>query len=478
MAEFDLVVRNGTVATAADTVRADIGVIDGRVVVLGRDLPVGTREVDAGGLLVLPGGVDTHVHVEQNGSPKGAETFASASLSAAFGGTTTMITHARQGPGESLRQCVEDYALRARASVIDYAFHLLVTDVTPTLLDDDLPALVAAGHTSVKVFMATRSNALSDPDLLALMARCRDAGALIVVHAENHAAMEFLTETLQRAGHTALPYNVLAKPAAIEREAIHRILTYAELLGMPVHVFHVTSADAATEIERAQQRGVAASGETCPQYLVFTEDDLRGNGEHAANLIFGPPPRTSHDRDLLWSYLKRGVIDVISSDHSPHPLAGPGGKLAGAREGGFPTTPHGIPGLETRMPLLFSTGVATGKLTLNNFVALTATNPAKRFGLYPAKGTIAVGSDADIVVWDPDHARIIRNDQLHHQVDYTPYEGFEVRGWPRTVISRGEVIIEGGMPGARANRGKWLRREAQPAATPLAEFLTNGAELA
>ncbi len=466
MTEFDLTIRNGWVVTAAEMMRADIGVVGERIAALAASLPPGRRDIDAAGLPVLPGGVDTHVHVEQLGSPKGGETFATASLSAAFGGTTTMVTHARQERGTSLRQCLDDYALRARASVIDYAFHLLVTDVTPELLERDLPELVAEGHISVKVFMATRANALDDAALLRLMATCRDAGALVVVHAENMAAINALTEVLEHSGRTGLAYNHLAKPAAVEREAIHRILTYAELLGTRVHVFHVTSAEALDEVTRARRRGVAASAETCPQYLVFTEDDLAAQPDEAstARLIFGPPPRTARDQEALWSALADGRIEIVSSDHSPHPLGGPEGKLAGALKGGFPTAPHGIPGLETRMPLLFSTGVATGRLSFSRFVELTATAPAKRFGLYPRKGTLAVGSDADIVVWTPERQVTIANAALHHGVDYTPYEGRGVRGWPHVVVSRGEVILEDGVATAAPSRGRLVPRTPAAAA--------------
>lgn len=468
MTEFDLTIRNGLMVTAAETMRADIGVVGERIVALAETLPPGRRDIDAAGLPVLPGGVDTHVHVEQLGSPQGDETFATASLSALHGGTTTIITHARQAPGSSLLQCVEDYAVQARASVADYAFHLLVTEVTDDLLEHELPALVAAGHSSVKVFMATRANALDDKALLRLMAKCRDLGVLVLVHAENMAAMDYLTEILVAEGQTELECNHLAKPAAIEREAIHRILTYAELLGAHVHVFHVTSAEAVEEIARAQARGVVASGETCPQYLVFTDDDLRAkhNQESLAKLIFGPPPRRAADQEALWSALATGTIDVVSSDHSPHPLGGADGKIAGARKGGFPTTPNGIPGLETRLSLLFSTGVATGRLSYSQFVALTATKPARRFGLYPRKGTLAIGSDADILVWDPDRVFTVANAALHHGVDYTPYEGFKLRGQPSVVISRGEVLIENGAARVAPSRGRFLVRSPAPSAIP------------
>jgi dihydropyrimidinase len=469
MAEFDLVIRNGAVVTASETVRCDVGVREGIVRALGSDLPRGMREIDARQLLVLPGGVDSHAHVEQRGSPTvdNGETFASASLAAAFGGTTTMITHARQEKGGSLVESVADYAKRAKGSVIDYAFHLLVTDVTDNLLSSELPALAEEGHSSIKFFMATGGNVLNDDGILALLNVARSLGMQLAVHAENHAAIAWLTHTLTRLGHTEIAFNSVAKPIAVEREAVHRVLTYAEIVGVPIHVFHVTSAESGLEIERAQARGVQASGETCPQYLLLTEQNLNQPLEEAAKFVFGPPPRTLADQDALWSHLRCGTLDVISSDHSPHPYFGPQGKLAGAQKGGFATTPHGIPGIETRMMLAYSAGVATGRIDINRFVALTATNPAKRFGLYPQKGSIVIGGDADFVLWDCNRVTTLRNSELHHKVEYTPFEGMSVRGWPSIVVSRGDVIVENGVAAIQSARGRWLpRKRLSPSAMP------------
>jgi dihydropyrimidinase len=301
---------------------------------------------------------------------------------------------------------------------------------------------------------------IDDGSILALLARARDLGAQPVVHAENNAAIEWLTGELRRSGRTALRFNGVAKPVAAEREAIHRILTYAELVGVAVHVFHVTSAQAVEEIERAQRRGVHATGETCPQYLYFTEADLDRPLEEAAKFIFGPPPRTAADQEALWAAIRRGTIDVISSDHAPYPYSGPAGKIAGARHGGFANTPHGIPGLETFMTLAYSAGVAGGRIDINEFVALTATNPAKRFGLHPQKGSISVGADADLVLWDPDRIRTIRNADLHHLVEYSPYEGLSVRGAPRATVSRGEIIVRDGRAAAQPGRGRLIARKA------------------
>lgn len=460
MSAFDLVIRNGTLVTAEETRRCDVGIREGRVAELGAGLAAGAREIDAAGRLVLPGGVDSHVHVEQRGSPDvpNTDSFESATLSAAFGGTTTIVTHARQEKGGTLAESLADYTERARRSLIDHAFHLFVTEVDDILLDRDLPAALAEGHTSIKLFMAGAANMLDDVSILRLLARARDLGMQPIVHAENHIAIEWLTEGLKRAGRTEARFNPLAKPPAVEREAVHRILTYAEIVGVPMHVFHVTCAEAIEEIERAQRRGVRATGETCPQYLYLTASDLDRPPEDAARFIFGPPPRSAADQEALWSAMTRGVIDIVSSDHSPYPYSGPHGKIEGLKRGGFAAAPHGIPGLETRMALLYSAGVAAGRIDANLFVALTATNPAKRFGLYPRKGDIAPGGDADIVLWDPEAEWVVRNADLHHRMEYTPYEGTALKGRAVTTISRGEIIVEDGVAKAAPGRGRLMRR--------------------
>lgn len=460
MAIFDLVIRNGTVVTVSDTFVCDIGVKDGQVAALSIGLAVATREIDATGMFVIPGGVDSHVHVEQRGNPDGpfTDTFLTASQSAACGGTTTIISHARQIKGESLSASVRDYESRATKSIIDYAFHMMVTDPTEAVLAEELPSLIRSGHTSIKFFMASARNFVTDEQILSLMTVARDEGAFLVVHAENEAATNWLTAQLVGKGNTHPRYNALSKPPEIEREAVHRVLTFAEIVDVPIQIFHVTCEAALIEIERAQSRGLRVYGETCPQYLLFTAQDLEGPIEESVKFIFGPPPRRKKDQRVLWNALRRGVLNVVSSDHAPFPYSGPGGKLEGVAKEGFSTTPHGIPGLETRMPILFSAGVETGLLSINEFVALTATNPAKLFDLYPRKGSIVVGGDADLVIWDPLEERTIRNDGLHHRVEYTPYENMKVRGWPRYTISRGDVIVEPDRVEG-AGRGRWLERQ-------------------
>lgn len=459
---FDLVVRNGTVATASDVYRADVGVRGGRIAAIGHDLVGAEREIDASGCFVLPGGVDSHVHVEQRGNPTGPEfeDFESATRSAACGGTTTFISFARQVKGEGIAVSVEEYEQNVRRALIDVAFHLTITDPTPTVLQQELPALIARGHRSIKLFMTTHRSRVDDDGILAVLEVARQHGAMMVVHAENYAATNWLTDRLLSEGKWGAQYNGRSKTEVVEREAVHRIISLAEIVGVPIQIFHVSSRAALEEIERAQGRGLPIFAETCPQYLLFTESDLHDSDEEAACLVFGPPPRTEADQAALWLSIARNIIGVVSSDHSPHNLRGVHGKLTAAEKGGFKATPHGIPGLETRLPILFSEGVVKGRIDLTRFVDITSTAPAKIFGLYPRKGSITIGADADLALWDPRRKMRIANGLLHHKVDYTPYEGIEVTGLPVTTVSRGEVVWTGGKFDAREGRGQLLLRSA------------------
>jgi dihydropyrimidinase len=318
---------------------------------------------------------------------------------------------------------------------------------------------------------------VDDEGILAVLEVARQHGAMVVVHAENYAATNWLTDRLLAEGKGGPQFNARSKTDVVEREAVHRIIALAEIVGVPIQIFHVSSRAALEEIERAQSRGLPVFAETCPQYLMFTESDLAGSDEQAARLVFGPPPRTAADQEALWLAIARNIVGVVSSDHSPHNLRGAYGKLDAAREGGFKATPHGIPGLETRLPILFSEGVVKGRIDITRFVDITSTAPAKIFGLYPRKGSIAIGADADLAVWDPSRKMRITNHLLHHKVDYTPYEGIEVAGMPVTTISRGQVVWANGKFDARAGGGRLLLRDAYslpsfgkagtPAAQPL-----------
>src|SRR5579872_5100124 len=462
MADFDLVVKNGTVVTAADTQHCDIGIKDGTVVALGRGLGPAAREIDARGKIVMPGAIDSHCHIEQR-SGFGvvcADDFHSATVAAAFGGTTTVIPFAAQHRGESLRQVVDAYRDAATPkAVIDYAFHLIVTDPNEQVLGQELPALIQDGFTSFKVYMTYDAMRLDDRQMLEILALARREGALVMVHAENHDIIRWLGGKLIEAGHTAPKFHAIAHDRLAERDASQRAITLAEIVGVPLLIVHVSGSEAADQIRWAQGQGLRIYGETCTQYLVLSDDGLDKEEWDGAMHVCTPPPRDKANQEAIWRGLATGVFQVVSSDHAPFRYDDPQGKLLNGKGAPFNKIPPGIPGLEVRLPILFSEGVGGGRIDLNQFVALSATNHAKIYGLYPRKGTIAVGSDADIAIWDPDKDVTISVDMLHDNMDYTPYQGMRVRGWPVVTISRGEVVVEDGKLVAEPGRGAFLRCE-------------------
>lgn len=458
--EFDLVIRGGTIATSGDIFDADIGIRDGKIVALGLDLARGQDEIDATGRLVLPGGVDAHCHFDQptlDGSVM-ADDFVSGPRSAAFGGTTTVIPFASQKKGESLRAAVDDYHRRAHdKSVIDYAFHLIVTDPTPQVLGQELPALIREGYTSFKIYTTYDDLKLNDREIIEVLALSRREGALTMVHAENSDAIAWLTEALERAGQTAPRHHADARPAIAEREATHRVISLAEIVDVAMLVVHVSGGEAMDQIAAARAKGLRVFAETCPQYILLTADDLDLDGFEGAKHICSPPPRDTASQKSVWRGLANGTFQVFSSDHAPFKFDSNTGKKLHGEGASFAHVPNGIPGVETRLPLLFSEGVGKGRISLNQFVALTATNPARLYGLYPRKGTIAIGADADLAIWNQTREVRITNDMLHHNVDYTPYEGRTVTGWPETVLSRGAVVVRDGRLMAERGHGQFLK---------------------
>jgi dihydropyrimidinase len=460
VSEFDLVIRGGTAATAVDTFRTDIGISEGQIVALARDLPPGRREIDARKLLVLPGGIDAHCHLDQPTGDESvmADDFASGTRSAACGGTTTVMPFAAQLKGQSLREAVADYHQRADGrAYLDYAFHLIVTDPTPQVLGQELPALIRDGYTSFKIYMTYDALKLSDREILEVLALARSEQALVMIHAENADCIGWLTERLERCGNIAPKFHAAARPQIVEREATHRAIALAELVDTPILIVHVSGPEAIEQIRWGRSRGLRIYAETCPQYLFLTADDLAAPGFHGAKCVCSPPPRDRASQAAVWDGLRDGLFQVFSSDHAPFRYDDPKGKKVAKAASSFACIPNGIPGLETRLPLLFSSGVGEGRIDLCQFVALTATNPAKMYGLYPRKGSIAIGADADLAIWDADREVRISNDLLHHNVDYTPYEGMRVRGWPVTTVSRGEIVWSDGEFNASAGRGQFLR---------------------
>jgi len=469
MSDFDLVIRNGTVATAADTTDCDIGIKDGVVAILGKNIGPGAQEIDASGRLVLPGGIDSHCHIEQRSSAGivCADDFYSATVSAAFGGTTTVIPFAAQHRGQSLRQVVAEYHEAALPkAVVDYAFHLIISDPSEQVMGQELPALIRDGYTSFKVYMTYDLLALDDGQMLDVLAVARREGALVMVHAENHEMIKWLTGRLLDHGLGAPRYHAVSHARLAEGEATNRAVALSQLLDVPILLVHVSAAEAIEVIRNAQTKGLKIYGETCPQYLFLTAGDLAKRGVEGAKFCCSPPPRDHAAQQAVWTGLRNGTFQVFSSDHAPYRFDA-SGKLPHGDRTTFKEIANGVPGIELRLPLLFSEGVGQGRLDLNAFVALTATNHAKVYGLYPKKGTIAVGSDADIAVWDPERETEITAGMLHDNVGYTPYEGRRLRGWPMTVLSRGRFVVKDGKLLVRRGSGQFLPCGLSEAAKPL-----------
>jgi dihydropyrimidinase len=462
MADFDLILRGGTVVTESGSRRCDVGVKGGRIEALTEDLDGSADTViDATGKLILPGGIDSHVHLSQPSGPGivMADDFETGTRSAAFGGNTTVLPFCLQQKGQSLREAVKHYHAEAEGRCYtDVSFHLIISDPTEQVLGQDLPALVKDGYTSFKVFMTYEDLKLSDLELLRVMDVARETGALVMVHAENHDAIRFLTERLEREGRTGPRHHADSRPIAVEREATHRAISLAELIDVPVMIVHVSNREAMDEIRRAKAKGLKVLAETCPQYLVLTENDLDGLNMEGAKYVCSPPPRDLPSQDACWEGIEDGTFAVFSSDHCPFRYDDEAGKLAPKGRTSFRWIPNGIPGIAARLPILFSKGVSTGRISLERFVALSSTNHARTYGLYPRKGEIAVGSDADLAIWDPEKKVTLTHDLLHDGCDYTPYEGMELTGWPVTTIVGGRVIVDNGVLVAARPEGVHVSR--------------------
>jgi len=473
MQSFDLVVKNGSIVSTEGVVKADLAIAGGRIVAIGEGFSA-ERVIDASGLYVLPGGVDSHCHLEQPspGKSEMCDTFASGTASAAAGGTTTVVSFAWQRKGDSLAETVESYHAVAKQSRVDYAFHLTVTDPTPKVLHEEIPALVAQGCRSIKLFMTYDGVRLHDGHVLEVLAAARRSGALVCVHAEHHELIAFLTKQLVEAGLTLPKHHALAKPTIVEREAVFRIIAMAEALDTPIQVFHVSAPGPAEEIRRAQARGLKVYAETCPQYLTLTVEDLDRPGFEGAKYVFSPAARSAAESEGLWEYLLDGTIGVVSSDHSPSRFDDPKGKKVGGENAPFNQIPNGIPGLAARLPLLFHAGVAAGRIDISKFVELVSTGPAKVMGLYPKKGALAPGSDADFLLWDPAGTTTITTANQFHGSDYTPYEGRVLDGRLCATYLRGTLIYDGAAVLGETGGGRFLAREPYPMATPRDVFPT------
>jgi dihydropyrimidinase len=458
-----LLIKNGTVVTSADTFKADVWVENGVIVALTRPeggftgLVGGDVEViDATGKYVLPGGIDAHTHMDMPfGGTTSSDDFETGTTAAAYGGTTTIIDFAIQTKGKTLREGIDGWHAKAEGkAAVDYGFHMIVTDVNDDSLDE-MGKLVNEGVTSFKLFMAYPGVLyVDDGQIVRAMQKARDAGGLICMHAENGIALDVLIQQALARGETAPKYHSLTRPQIAEAEGTHRALCLAEMTDCPLYIVHLSAPRALEKVMEARDRGMRAFAETCPQYLFLSFDDLDREGFDGAKYVCTPPLRPREMQADIWRGLKTNDLQVVSTDHCPFCMKGQ--KDLGRDS--FAKIPNGMPGVETRMYLLWDGGVRTGRISMNRFVEITSAAPAKIFGLYPHKGTIAVGADADLLVWDGDKEHDLSHKNMHMRVDYSPYEGRKVFGMATHVLSRGKVIIKDGKYLGKSGDGRFVKR--------------------
>src|SRR5271154_1951046 len=458
---FDTIIGNGSVVTATDTYVADVAITDGKIVAIGKNLPRenAVRVLDASGKYVFPGGIDVHTHLDMPfGGTTSADDFETGTRAAAFGGTTTLIDFAIQYKGQPLRKAFDTWMDKAsKKAVCDYAFHCIVTDIGNGQLQE-MNALVGEGVTSFKLFMAYPGLfMLDDASIFRALQTTAKNGGLICMLAENGSAIDVIVQQALAEGKTAPKYHALTRPTTAEAEAVSRAIALSEMAGVPVYIVHLSSEDALNQVREARDRGVPAFAETCPQYLYLSIENFDRPNFEGAKYVFTPPLRTKENLPKLWDGLKHDHLQVVSTDHCPFCFEDQ--KILGKDD--FTKIPNGGPGIENRLQLLHHYGVSAGKITLNRFVEIVSTAPARIFGMYPKKGAIAPGSDADIVVWDPKAEHLISAKTHHMRVDYSMFEGFKVQGNARQVFSRGELIVDKGQYIGRSGRGQYLRRMAR-----------------
>ena len=450
-------IRNGRIVTAQDDYQADL-LIDGEVIsAIGRSLKTEAGQVvDATGLLVLPGGVDVHTHLDMPfGGTVSSDDFETGTRAAAYGGTTTLIDFAIQSKGQSMRTALDTWVRKAEAkATIDYSFHMIVTDL-PDAGIEEMNSLIRDGVTSFKLFMAYPGVLMvDDGTIFKAMKNASRYGGLVCMHAENGSVIDLIVREALAQGKTAPKYHALTRPTTAEAEATGRAIALAEIADAPVYIVHLSCAEALSKVREARDRGIPAYAETCPQYLFLSIEDYDRPGFEGAKYVFTPPLREKWNQEELWRGLAQDHLQVISTDHCPFCFKEQ--KELGRDD--FTKIPNGGPGVETRLSLVYNGGVRTGKITLNRFVELVSTAPAKMFGLFPRKGAITVGSDADVVLFDPEAEATISASTHHMRIDYSLYEGWRVRGVPRKVFSRGRLIVDGDTFLGRAGAGSFVRR--------------------
>jgi dihydropyrimidinase len=450
---LDRVITHGTVITAETTIRADVGIAGGRIAAVGSGL-VAHDTIDAGGMLVLPGAVDEHVHLQMPvGEFTSSDDFFTGTAAAACGGTTTVIDFVEPRKSQTLAEALA--ARRAEADgkvVVDYGLHMTLSRAGDATLSQ-VPAAIEAGTASFKLYMAYEGLRLDDGGLLRALAALSRYGGRTLVHAENHHAILYLTAKALAEGRTGPENHPLTRPAVMEAEAIHRLLALASVTGTPLVLAHLSCELGLEAVRRARARGQTVWVETCPQYLLLDEKEYQRPGFEGAKFVMAPPPRREADRNALWAGLVAGEVDTVATDHCPFFYATQ--KTRGLKD--FSRIPGGAPGIETRLALMYSHGVRAGRLSAERWVEVCCTEPARRFGLAPRKGTLEVGADADVVVFDPERSVTLSVETLHQNVDYCPFEGWQVRGYPVVVLSRGDVIVRDGAFVGSAGRGQFVR---------------------
>ncbi|MBI3913344.1 MAG: dihydropyrimidinase [Chloroflexi bacterium] len=459
-----LLIINAHIITATDDYTADIFVEGDKIKLIGAGLAMpADRVIDARGSYVIPGGIDCHTHMDLNvGAATSSDDFETGTIAAAHGGTTTIIDFPTQARGKKMRAALDEWMQKAQGkAAIDYAFHMIISDLPDDWLPD-MDALVREGITSFKLFTAYPDRLmLDDATIFKAMTRAGENGGFICMHAENGSIIDYLVQKMIAAGKTTPNYHPLSRPHEVEEEAVHRVIALAEMARVPVYIVHVSSHRAMEQIRAARERGLPVYGETCPQYLFLAYEDYADGAWEGARYVCSPPIRERANQTHLWYALAADDLQVVSTDHCPFCMKEGYRGLPKQKELGkenFAKIPNGVPGVENRLHLLYQGGVVERGWSMQRFAQLTSTAPAKLFGLYPRKGTIAVGSDADIVVWDPKRKFTIRAAEHFMRVDYNPYEAMTIDGSPAYVIARGRVIFEGDKFVGKAGAGEFLRR--------------------
>src|SRR6266496_3504843 len=451
-----LLIKHGTIVTATDQYAGDVFVDGEKISTIGTSLTMpADRTIDATGKYLFPGGIDVHTHLDMPfGGSTSSDDFETGTIAAAHGGTTTVVDFAIQYKGQTLHHALETWMKKAEGkAAIDYGFHMIITELNDQV-EGEMDALVRQGVTSFKLFMANPGVfMLDDASIFKALLRTGKNGGTVCMHAENGGVIDVLVQRALAEGKRAPKYHALTRPARAEAEATHRAIALAEIADVPVYIVHLSAAEALAMVTEARDRGLPAYAETCPQYLFLSYDNYEEPGFEGAKYVMSPPLRDRAKQDQLWRGLKFNDLQCVSTDHCPFCM-----KEKRLGENDFSMIPNGAPGIETRMSLVFDGGVRAGRISLNRFVELTSTSPAKIFGLFPKKGTIAPGSDADIVVFDPNRTVTLAAKTLHMNVDYNPYEGRQVTGATDCVLSRGRLVIEDGKFVERAGSGSFLKR--------------------